>query len=185
MVVLFINLILFFIFVIFLTSGDLFLFIIISCLTGFFLGADLVLLPSIQADLTDIHKLKYKEEVSGTLFSLITLITKLSFALGSLFVFGILGILNFEANSIVSKETSNFIILSYSILPVILKVAAFIILNNFKSSEDELINFCRKHLAAYKCPRKVIFVDDVPKTSSGKIMRRELNKLDNTTIKKN
>ena len=121
----------FFIFVIFLTSGDLFLFIIISCLTGFCLGADLVLPPSIQADLTDIHKLKYKEEVSGTLFSLITLITKLSFALGSLFVFGILGILNFEANSIVSKETSNFIILSYSILPVILKVAAFIILNNF------------------------------------------------------
>ena len=50
---------------------------------------------------------------------------------------------------------------------------------NFKPSEDELINFCREHLAAYKCPRKVIFVDDVPKTSSGKIMRRELNKLDN------
>ena len=57
---------------------------------------------------------------------------------------------------------------------------AYIVLREgFKSSEDELINFCREHLAAYKCPRKVIFVDDVPKTSSGKIMRRELNKLDN------
>ena len=57
---------------------------------------------------------------------------------------------------------------------------AYIVLKeNFKTSEDELIKFCREHLAAYKCPRKVIFVDDVPKTSSGKIMRRELNKLDN------
>jgi len=28
-----------------------------------------------------------------------------------------------------------------------------------------------------------MFVDDVPKTSSGKIMRRELNKLDNFAIK--
>ncbi len=128
----------FFIFVIFLTSGDLFLFIIICCLTGFCLGADLVLPPSIQADLTDIHKLQFKEEISGILFSFITLITKLSFALGSIFVFGILGILNFEANSIVSKESSNFIILSYSILPVILKVYAYILLKNFKSSEGEL-----------------------------------------------
>ena len=61
---------------------------------------------------------------------------------------------------------------------------AYVVLKeNFKPSEDELINFCREHLAAYKCPRKVIFVDDVPKTSSGKIMRRELNKLDNFAIK--
>ena len=63
---------------------------------------------------------------------------------------------------------------------------AYIVLREgFKTREDELINFCREHLAAYKCPRKVIFVDDVPKTSSGKIMRRELNKLDNMTTKKN
>ena len=61
---------------------------------------------------------------------------------------------------------------------------AYVVLKeNFKPSEDELINFCREHLAAYKCPRKVMFVDDVPKTSSGKIMRRELNKLDNFAIK--
>jgi long-chain acyl-CoA synthetase len=41
-----------------------------------------------------------------------------------------------------------------------------------------MIDFCRKSLAAYKCPRKVQFVDDVPKTSTGKIMRRELHTLD-------
>ena len=45
-------------------------------------------------------------------------------------------------------------------------------------SEDEIIAFCRETLAAYKCPRKVQFVDDVPKTSTGKIMRSELHTLD-------
>ena len=50
---------------------------------------------------------------------------------------------------------------------------------NCNPSEDDIINFCRKSLAAYKCPRKIQFVKDVPKTSSGKIMRRELHSLDN------
>ncbi len=46
------------------------------------------------------------------------------------------------------------------------------------ATEEEMISFCREELAAYKCPRKVQFVMDVPKTSTGKIMRRELSTLD-------
>ncbi len=41
-----------------------------------------------------------------------------------------------------------------------------------------IIDYCRQHLAAYKVPRAVRFVDDFPKTSSGKIMRRKLHELD-------
>jgi long-chain acyl-CoA synthetase len=41
-------------------------------------------------------------------------------------------------------------------------------------SEEELIAFAGQQLAAYKRPRSVRFVDDLPKTSSGKIMRRKL-----------
>ena len=44
---------------------------------------------------------------------------------------------------------------------------------------DDIINYCREHLAAYKVPRSVQFVDDLPKTSTGKVMRRELHSLDN------
>ena len=56
---------------------------------------------------------------------------------------------------------------------------AYVVLKDgAKISEEDLINFCRKSLAAYKCPRKVKFVKDVPKTSTGKIMRRELSSLD-------
>jgi len=45
-------------------------------------------------------------------------------------------------------------------------------------TETDLIDFCRSHLAAYKLPRSVRFVADLPKTSTGKIMRRELRALD-------
>ncbi|MQY18968.1 class I adenylate-forming enzyme family protein [Nocardia macrotermitis] len=43
-------------------------------------------------------------------------------------------------------------------------------------TEEQLIEFASKHLAAYKRPRLVRFVDELPKTSTGKIMRRELIK---------
>jgi long-chain acyl-CoA synthetase len=45
------------------------------------------------------------------------------------------------------------------------------------ADEAEIIEHCRPHLAAYKMLRSVRFVSDLPKTSTGKIMRRELRKL--------
>ena len=44
--------------------------------------------------------------------------------------------------------------------------------------EDEILSYCREHLAAYKVPRSVKFVSDLPKTSTGKVMRRMLSTLD-------
>ena len=49
---------------------------------------------------------------------------------------------------------------------------------NASATEQEIIDHCRPHLAAYKLPRSVAFVPDLPKTSTGKIMRRELRKLE-------
>jgi long-chain acyl-CoA synthetase len=43
---------------------------------------------------------------------------------------------------------------------------------------DSILAFCRAELAAYKAPRAIQFVADLPKTSTGKIMRRELSRLD-------
>jgi long-chain acyl-CoA synthetase len=39
---------------------------------------------------------------------------------------------------------------------------------------EALIEYCRERLAAYKRPRTVTIVDELPKTASGKILRREL-----------
>ena len=56
---------------------------------------------------------------------------------------------------------------------------AYIVLKeSSKATEQEIIEFCRESLAAYKVPRLVQFVSDVPKTSTGKIMRRMLRTLD-------
>jgi long-chain acyl-CoA synthetase len=44
-------------------------------------------------------------------------------------------------------------------------------------TEEDLIRFSASHLAAYKRPRMIRFVSDLPKTSSGKIMRRKLIEL--------
>jgi long-chain acyl-CoA synthetase len=41
-------------------------------------------------------------------------------------------------------------------------------------SEDDVMNFCKKHLARYKAPRSVEFVDALPKNPQGKILKREL-----------
>ena len=37
-----------------------------------------------------------------------------------------------------------------------------------KVSEDEIIRFCRENISTYKAPRKVTFVDELPKTLIGR-----------------
>jgi long-chain acyl-CoA synthetase len=39
---------------------------------------------------------------------------------------------------------------------------------------DDLAVYCKERLAAYKYPRQVEILPDLPKTASGKILRREL-----------
>lgn len=41
-------------------------------------------------------------------------------------------------------------------------------------SPDEVTAFAKEHLAGYKVPRSVTFMDELPKTGSGKILKREL-----------
>jgi fatty-acyl-CoA synthase len=55
------------------------------------------------------------------------------------------------------------------------KVAAIIVAKpGEKITEDEIIAHCRKELAGFKVPKKVIFVDQLPKTPTGKILKREM-----------
>ncbi len=59
---------------------------------------------------------------------------------------------------------------------------AYVILKpGAKVSREALVAHCREHLAAYKVPRAVQFVESVPTTSSGKIMRRMLKDVDDGT----
>ncbi len=44
------------------------------------------------------------------------------------------------------------------------------------TTAEELILYCRRTLANFKCPRQVIFVDSLPKTATGKIDKKQLRK---------
>lgn len=52
-------------------------------------------------------------------------------------------------------------------------VAAFVAVRNGTSVEEgELIAFARDRLAGYKVPKSVRFIDEVPKSPVGKLLRR-------------
>ena len=41
-------------------------------------------------------------------------------------------------------------------------------------TEPELIEFCARHLARYKCPSSVVFARELPRGVQGKVLRRTL-----------
>jgi long-chain acyl-CoA synthetase len=41
--------------------------------------------------------------------------------------------------------------------------------------EDQLINYAEEYLARYKCPTSIVFVSELPKNATGKLIRRELD----------
>jgi long-chain acyl-CoA synthetase len=54
-------------------------------------------------------------------------------------------------------------------------VKAFVSLKPGSSaSPEELIEYCKAQMAAYKYPRSIELIDELPKTTTGKILRREL-----------
>jgi long-chain acyl-CoA synthetase len=53
-------------------------------------------------------------------------------------------------------------------------VKLVVVRKNQDLSEKNLIEHCRKHLTGYKVPKKVEFIDELPKSNVGKILRREL-----------
>ncbi|MFD2164662.1 AMP-binding protein [Thalassotalea euphylliae] len=57
------------------------------------------------------------------------------------------------------------------------KVCAYLVLTpEAELSEQAVIEFCREQLTAYKVPKSVTFMSELPKSAVGKILRRELRK---------
>jgi long-chain acyl-CoA synthetase len=54
-------------------------------------------------------------------------------------------------------------------------VKAYVVVEpGYAIEEDGVIDFCANHLARYKCPSKVMFVDEIPTGLAGKVLRRAL-----------
>lgn len=57
------------------------------------------------------------------------------------------------------------------------KVVAYIVAGKgCDLSAEELDKYCRKSLAGYKCPKEYFFVEELPRTPTGKILKRALRK---------
>jgi long-chain acyl-CoA synthetase len=56
-------------------------------------------------------------------------------------------------------------------------VHAVVVLKDGQSAtEQDIVAHCRKMLAGYKCPKKVSFWNDLPKTVIGKILRKDVKR---------
>jgi len=52
--------------------------------------------------------------------------------------------------------------------------AAVVLVDHQSVDEDEIKAFCRENMAAYKVPAEVVFIDELPKSATGKILKRVL-----------
>jgi acyl-coenzyme A synthetase/AMP-(fatty) acid ligase len=68
------------------------------------------------------------------------------------------------------------------------KVKAWVVLHEgFEPTPDqarELQDHVKATIAPYKYPREIEFLEELPKTSSGKILRRELRRWENEKLEK-
>jgi long-chain acyl-CoA synthetase len=53
-------------------------------------------------------------------------------------------------------------------------VKLFVVKSDASIDEDDVRAFCRERLAGYKVPKQVLFLEELPKSAVGKILRREL-----------
>jgi long-chain acyl-CoA synthetase len=58
-------------------------------------------------------------------------------------------------------------------------VKAFIVIKEGEAlTEDDVVKYCKENLAAYKVPKIIEFIDELPKSAVGKILRRKLKEME-------
>lgn len=55
-------------------------------------------------------------------------------------------------------------------------VAVVVMKNHLSASKEDLISYCRQHLAPYKSPKMIVFRDELPRNAMGKVLKGELKK---------
>jgi len=58
-------------------------------------------------------------------------------------------------------------------------VKAFVVVKEKETlTEEDVITYCREYLAPYKVPKSIEFVDELPKSAVGKVLRRKLKEME-------
>ena len=53
-------------------------------------------------------------------------------------------------------------------------VKLFVVTNNKKLTEEAVMAYCRENFTGYKCPKQIEFMQELPKSNVGKILRKSL-----------
>jgi len=56
-------------------------------------------------------------------------------------------------------------------------IKLFVVTSNINLKENDVLTFCKQGLTVYKIPKKIEFIDELPKNNVGKILRRKLREL--------
>ncbi len=54
------------------------------------------------------------------------------------------------------------------------RLRAFVVLSDSSCTEDDLKAWVKDNLARYKVPREIVFIDELPRNATGKVLKREL-----------
>jgi fatty-acyl-CoA synthase len=59
------------------------------------------------------------------------------------------------------------------------RLRAFVVLEEGKQADEgDLNGYVKENLARYKVPREIVFLDELPRNATGKVMKRELAEMD-------
>ena len=136
-----------FAFVPLLNQGDILQFFVITILTGITLGADLIIPPSMQADVAEFEYFRSRHDRTSLLFAFWSMTTKLALAFSVLIAFPLLEV--FDFTPILSDSKNNIVALSviYAALPIVLKLLAILIISVYPLTSDRQL-IVRRRLAS-------------------------------------
>ncbi len=129
--------------------GDLVWFIAICVLTGMPLGAELVMPPSMQADVVDADTAMTGVQRAGTFFGLWGVATKIPLALGVGIAFPVLEFAGFNGSAATNTPSSLLVLAGlYGLLPVAFKLVAIRLIWSYKLDETAHSRIARDLSAA-------------------------------------
>jgi Na+/melibiose symporter-like transporter len=129
----------------FLGAGQVALFAVVCVVTGFALGADVVLPAAVQGDVIDVDTAASGQERAGLYLGLWALATKLAFAGAVGLAFPLLAASGYDPGLGLKSEGGLLMLgLLYAGLPVLLKLGAVALIWNFPLSREDIADVARR-----------------------------------------
>ena len=118
-----------FAFVPLLGSGDIIQFFFITIITGITLGADLIIPPSMQADVAEFEYFRSRHDRTSLLFACWSMATKFALALSVLIAFLLLEAFDFTPSLLDAKSNIVALAVIYAALPIVFKLSSILIIS--------------------------------------------------------